>query len=341
MLPSPGAEILSFDSTSIGLVATTTNILPSITSSVSLSDATSGIYSSRPNDLPSSNGECRLLGPFAIIVQGALGFLALTALVYKRWRERPQRPVNIWFFDVSKQVVGSFLVHLANLAMSMLSSGNLSLRVDPTSVKTKINKRITENHEIYHPNPCSFYLLNLAIDTTIGIPILIFFLRVFTLLLLHTSFGNPPESIESGNYGTPPSASRWLKQSLIYFLGLFAMKICVLLIFIIFPWISRVGDWALKWTEGDEALQLIFVMLVFPLIMNATQYYIIDGFIKDKKLKEHEQTSQVDHSEEQLYSELTGDETNDSLLSDDDEDDVELEIKKKRIVRLQLSESVS
>ncbi|RKF77847.1 Vacuolar membrane protein [Golovinomyces cichoracearum] len=341
MLPSLGVELLSFDSTSIGLVATPTNILPSITSSVSLSDTATGTYSSRPNDLPLSNGECRLLGPFAIVVQGALGFLALTALVYKRWRERPQRPVNIWFFDVSKQVVGSFLVHLANLAMSMLSSGNLSLRVDPASVETKLNKRIRENHEIYHPNPCSFYLLNLAIDTTIGIPILFLFLRVFTSLLLHTSFGNPPESIESGNYGTPPSSSRWLKQSLIYFLGLLAMKICVLLIFIIFPWISRVGDWALKWTEGNEAVQITFVMLVFPLIMNATQYYIIDGFIKDKNLNDHEQTLQADHNEEQLYSELIDDDTNDSLSSEDEDEDVELETKKKRLVRLQLSEGVS
>lgn len=61
------------------------------------------------------------------------------------------------------------------------------------------------------------------------------------------------------------------------------MKICVLVIFLLAPWISRVGDWALRWTEGDEVLQVIFVMLVFPVIMNATQYYIIDSFIKNQK----------------------------------------------------------
>lgn len=37
----------------------------------------------------------------------------------------------------------------------------------------------------------------------------------------------------------------------------------------------------MRWTEGNEALQIAFVMFVFPLIMNAAQYYIIDGFIKD------------------------------------------------------------
>lgn len=39
---------------------------------------------------------CRLLGPFALIVQAALGALAVLALVWKRHRERPQRPLKIW-----------------------------------------------------------------------------------------------------------------------------------------------------------------------------------------------------------------------------------------------------
>lgn len=73
----------------------------------------------------------------------------------------------------------------------------------------------------------------------------------------------------------------WLKQAIIYFLGLFGMKLCVFAIFQLLPWIAWIGDWALRWTEGNEALQITFVMFVFPLIMNGLQYYIIDGFIKD------------------------------------------------------------
>ena len=95
------------------------------------------------------NGECRLLGPFALFIQGALGVLALLSLVYKRWRERPQRPIKIWAFDASKQVVGSALLHVANLLMSMFSSG-----------------QITPKAGDYEANPCSFYLLNLAIDVS-------------------------------------------------------------------------------------------------------------------------------------------------------------------------------
>lgn len=123
-------------------------------------------------------------------------------------------------------------------------------------------------------------LTYLPFQTTVGIPILILLLRVFTKLVSYTPLGNPPESIQSGNYGTPPRAWWWLKQSLIYFCGLFGMKFCVLVIFLVFPWISRVGDWALRWTEGNERVQIVFVMMLFPLIMNALQYYIIDSFIK-------------------------------------------------------------
>jgi len=109
---------------------------------------------------------------------------------------------------------------------------------------------------------------------------------VLLLKVLHAAFAktplaNPPESIRSGNYGQPPRATWWLKQSIIYFLGLIGMKLCVLAIFAFLPWIAWVGDWALRWTEGNTALQITFVMFIFPLIMNALQYWIIDNFIKD------------------------------------------------------------
>ncbi|KAL1884269.1 hypothetical protein VTK73DRAFT_3253 [Phialemonium thermophilum] len=231
-------------------------------------------------------GECSLLGPFALLVQLALGGLALLSLVYKRWRERPQRPVKIWFFDVSKQVFGSVLVHVANVFMSLLTSGKFSIRPDPIPVGHAVRRVVgvllarMEDSDAYMPNPCSFYLLNLAIDTTIGIPILILLLRLTTLVVSYTPLGKPPESIQSGNYGDPPNAWWWFKQSIMYFCGLFGMKLCVLVIFLAFPWIERVGDWALSWTEGNEKVQIVFVMMLFPLIMNALQYYIIDSFIK-------------------------------------------------------------
>ena len=104
---------------------------------------------SKEGEPGAENGECQLLGPFAIVIQASLGALALFSLVFKRWRERPQRPIKIWAFDVSKQVMGSILLHLVNVLMSMLSSGQLTIAAQQ-----------------YDANPCSFYFLNLAIDVS-------------------------------------------------------------------------------------------------------------------------------------------------------------------------------
>jgi hypothetical protein len=123
-------------------------------------------------------------------------------------------------------------------------------------------------------------------------------------------------------------------------MGLMGMKICVLIIFLVAPWISRVGDWALKWTEGDEVLQVVFVMLVFPVIMNATQYYIIDSFIKNQK-PEHERIP--DHDEDgDAYadppsgdSEQAGSEVGDEeiLAKTDEGTDVPVETVKHKMLR--------
>jgi hypothetical protein len=188
MLPPPGSEpslvtsLLDNTSTSLlsAAVATATSLLnigvtsPTFTSAVSAVIATASATSS-PHDKPESSGECELLGPFAILVQGSLGVLALLSLVFKRWRERPQRPLKIWSFDVSKQVVGSILVHIANLLMSLLSSGQLSVTVDAATVSQRamgmeglsaLVRRAVDTQGKYKPNPCSFYLLNLAIDVS-------------------------------------------------------------------------------------------------------------------------------------------------------------------------------
>jgi len=106
----------------------------------------------------------------ALFVQGALGGLALLSLVFKRWREKPRRPVKVWWFDVSKQVVGSVLVHVANLGMSMFSSGTLPMPGDDSDGDNNAHSRPpaypSGEDPQYQPNPCSFYLLNLLIDVS-------------------------------------------------------------------------------------------------------------------------------------------------------------------------------
>ena len=87
------------------------------------------------------------------------------------------------------------------------------------------------------------------------------------------------------------------------------MKLCVLALFALLPWIAWVGDWALRWTEGNTALQIAFVMFVFPLVMNALQYWIVDGFIKDPA------------GAEGGYEGVGGDDEEDDDKDEDDDDD--------------------
>lgn len=217
--------------------------------------------------------------------------------------------------------------------LSMISSGEL------TSV----------NAEDYQANPCSFYLLNLAIDvshinystseiigggklltqrmqTTLGIPVLIILLKIVTYGFSLTPLASPPESIKSGNYGRPPQTTWWLKQCFIYFIGLLGMKVCVFIIFQLCPWIIRVGDWALRWTEGNQTLQIFFVMLFFPVVMNALQYYIIDSFIKDDKPSDQHESVPSDADDDGRHDDHDehGINSRDQEDADDDDDDAVL-----------------
>lgn len=170
MLPPPDSPFAA--SPHDALSSATRTVLESAGNIVAHVTSTSSSTSSpTSSSAPGPNGECELLGPFAILVQATLGLAAIMSLVFKRYRERPQRPLKIWFFDVSKQVFGSVLVHIANLLMSMLSSGQFSVMAEPVTVSAAAGssivqrvRRMTEPKDAYVPNPCSFYLLNLAID---------------------------------------------------------------------------------------------------------------------------------------------------------------------------------
>jgi len=68
-------------------------------------------------------------------------------------------------------------------------------------------------------------------------------------------------------------------------------------------------------------MQITFVMLIFPLIMNAIQYYIIDSFIKDKS-GENYGSEGDDRVEEDENEGLIGAGGRISTSDDDDEDGV-------------------
>lgn len=70
---------------------------------------------------------------------------------------------------------------------------------------------------------------------------------------------------QSGVYGDPPLKEQikpWLKQLSVYTLSLMIMKVLVVVIFHLCPWLEDFGSWVLGWTSGNYKLQVAFVMLV-------------------------------------------------------------------------------
>lgn len=95
------------------------------------------------------------------------------------------------------------------------------------------------------------------------------------------------------------------------------MKFVVLVIFMIFFWILELGDWVFKWIEGNERLQIVFVMMLFLFIMNVMQYYIIDSYIKKQEGK--------GEVEGKGYDEVDQEEGVDGLVVSEDSEDSESE----------------
>ena len=231
----------------------------------------------------SGGGTCELLDGFAIIVQLTLMLTALAALGIKRWRERPRRPVEIWYIfslgcryhnqqqnslpppvpfflyrkiiminyyliiralDVSKQFVGAGTIHFLNLGISYLAGRPGNGR--PST------------------NLCVWYFLSLMTDTTIGIVILWFWLRILEWSLgtfwgirhLQGGYG------DTSSYTFKSMLKRWWKQTLVFVLAEFLMKICIYGLFQLVPSIFDLGDWVLRLIGTDSRNQVVFVMFM-------------------------------------------------------------------------------
>lgn len=210
------------------------------------------------------SGKCELLGPVGLTVQGVMGILAIGSLVWKRYHEHPhRRPWKIWFYDVSKQVIGASFVHMLNLFLSIIS-------------KLKIRFAISKSPNKICDNPCDYYFLNLLFDTTVGIPILYLFITSITHFLARVAV----QGVTSGEYGNPPRMAHYFKQLLVYLASLGLMKGSIYLLLISFPVVVRLAIWLLSRLDNYPDLQVGFVLLVFPLVMNTFQYYVVDSLIQ-------------------------------------------------------------
>ncbi|KAJ1308490.1 hypothetical protein OPQ81_004194 [Rhizoctonia solani] len=222
---------------------------------------------------PTDVKRCRLLGPTALVVQGLMGIFVILSLVWKRNHESPRRPWRIWIFDVSKQIVGQIFVHFSNVFISDLVAHHSS------------------------SNPCTLYFLNVLVDTTVGVGLIYAFLHA-GMWLFATQF--KLKGFRSGDYGgMPPSKVYWFRQAAVYVTALLLMKLSVVALFAAWPGLFALGDWLLSWTDGNASVQVVFVMGLFPIVMNVLQFWLIDSIVKLKEKSPTLPISSISNIEEQ------------------------------------------
>ena len=212
--------------------------------------------------LLSQDKKCMLLGGMlSYFIQIFLGISAISSLIYKRHIERPQREWNIFMFDVSKQLIGGFFIHCANIIVSHLLKNN--------------------------GDECAYYFLNFFIDCTIG---------VFIVYTLHDGFCYiikiywNPDSVFAhiGKYGDPPEIKRWLKQVSLYLSALLINKILVG--FTLYYFRNKMllfSNWLFGPLQKYPNIELVVVMILCPWLLTTFQMWIFDHILKYKKTKKN------------------------------------------------------
>jgi uncharacterized membrane protein YgcG len=84
----------------------------------------------------------------------------------------------------------------------------------------------------------------------------------------------------------PSRLTAWLRQFALFISAWFFVKVVVVISLQTFPFLSHFATWVLDPISrtGNAKLQVVVVMLLFPLVMNVVQAWLVDMVIKGKPL---------------------------------------------------------
>ena len=213
-----------------------------------------------------SESKCDMFGGFGFLIQAILGAAAFSILIVKRYVEKPRRPWKIWFYDVAKQIISALALHLFNLILSAVLSDD-------------------ENDA----DACVWYFVTVVLDCTLGA----FLSYVFMWLVDGIVSSSELELLKTGlyyeeymegnkkcyklkwkKYGTQLGV--WLLVTIIVKLILLIMlKICKL-------FLVNLGGFFLS-PFSNAKLRLVMVMIIFPVILNALYFWVVDNILKLKE----------------------------------------------------------
>jgi len=171
--------------------------------------------------------------------------------------------------DVSKQGVQSVFVHFINIALSIFFS-SLSLT-------------LTEGTR---GDECAFYFISFILDTALGIHLIWLFLRAVRVVSKMVGV----TSIQyQGQYGSPPSFEIYVKQLYVFLAATALSKLVLALVMFAFhESLNALGTWLFQSLQLRPASELIVVMLLAPLFLNAAQYWVQDSILSSPSTMRHE-----------------------------------------------------
>jgi len=199
---------------------------------------------------------------FTSIVQLVLAGVALASLYLKRQQEIPRRKFETWFLDVSKQGIGAVYAHVLNMVIAALIVANV--RGDFTL-----------------EDECAWYATMYVMDTVFGLLLSIYFLRCLDQIANQHDWTTLKHS---GVYVGQDRYLTWGYQMIAWLVILSAVKLILTFVMWLFsPFLAYWASILFKPFQANPRVELLFVMIVFPGLLNVIWFWITDHFLKAEK----------------------------------------------------------
>lgn len=199
---------------------------------------------------------------FTVFVQILLAFFALMSLWFKRQSEQPRRKFRTWFLDVSKQGLGAAYAHILNMIIAAIIVKNGS----------KSNNGASLNDQ------CAWYGMTYLVDTTLGLVLAIWGLKAIDWCANEYDWVSLKHS---GVYDGIDGLLHWIHQAVAWLLILTVVKVMIYFFMILTSeQLAYFGALLFKPLQKNIRFELLFVMIVFPGILNVIYFWVADHYLK-------------------------------------------------------------
>ena len=212
------------------------------------------------------NSKCEMFGGFGVLIQAILGAAAFSILIVKRYVEKPRRAWKIWFYDIAKQIISSLVLHLFNLIISAVLSSDEK-----------------------DADACVWYFVTVVLDCTLGA----FLSYIFMWLTDGIANSSDWTFLKTGLYyeefmtGNKKNYrliwKKYLSQLGVWLVITLIVKIILLIMLKICKlFLVNLGTFFLS-PFSNPKVRLVMVMIIFPVILNALYFWVVDNILKLKE----------------------------------------------------------